>query len=85
MTQDEIKKVAKILLTADSWCSNCQAGLFDQLLKAFPEHETAIKYVRSRAAVIEDAYRGMQYSVLKQEGWVDPDSPEYRDVWDFDL
>lgn len=84
MTQDEIKKVAKILLTADSWCSNCQHDLFSRLLRAFPEHESNIKNVKARARQIEDAYRDMEYSISSEEGWVNSDSPEYKNVWDFE-
>ncbi len=57
MTADEITKVAKIALTADSWCPNCQAGLFEELRKAFPAHTDTIDQVWSDRERIERSYR----------------------------
>jgi hypothetical protein len=43
MTDDEIRTVASIMLTADGECFVCAARLLVQLDKAFPGHEAAIE------------------------------------------
>lgn len=59
MTDEEIATVAKIMLTADSFCSNCQSGLFDQLRTAFPGHVATIERIWSKRDEIEAAYLEM--------------------------
>ena len=38
MTCEEITKITKICLTADSWCDCCSSNLCAQLREAFPEY-----------------------------------------------
>lgn len=60
MTREEAEMVAKIMLTADGWCSSCNTGLLEQLALALPEHADAIKAVRERKDEIEEAFRAEQ-------------------------
>lgn len=52
MTEDEIIKVTKIMLTADGWCTNCNAALIEQLQQAFPAHKGIIDGIHQK----EDYY-----------------------------
>jgi len=45
MTNDEAKKVAEIMSTADGGCHYCAAELFRQFSAAFPGFENAIEEV----------------------------------------
>ncbi len=42
MTEQEAKKVASIMCTADGECYVCAGRLINQLLKMAPEHRTVI-------------------------------------------
>lgn len=67
MTEEEIKKIAKIMLTADGWCSSCGPALLDKLNRAFPGYEKVIELVEEQSSDIEDAYC----------------SQDEKEVWDF--
>ena len=57
MTKDEIRKIAKIMLTADNWCGSCSSALLEDMREAFPQHADAIKAVEEKAATIEQRFR----------------------------
>ena len=76
MTDEELITVAKIMLTADSWCSNCQVGLFNQLREAFPNRTKLIDSVWNDRESLEcrlreamniwyDTYEGLEPQVWK--------------------
>lgn len=48
MTTEEAIKVARILLTADNWCPNCQDDLLEHMRHAFPEHVATINDTAAR-------------------------------------
>jgi hypothetical protein len=56
MTDAEVRTVARIMLTADGWCSNCNSDLLDQLRVAFPEHTVAISEVERDADRLHGLY-----------------------------
>mgnify|MGYP000966254629 CR=1 FL=1 len=43
MTEDDMKIVVKIMLTADMYCVYCASNLVAQLVKYYPEHKQQIK------------------------------------------
>lgn len=49
MTEDEITKITKIMLTADGWCNNCQCDLIQQLTEAFPEYAGVIDGIAQKS------------------------------------
>jgi hypothetical protein len=57
MTEEEITKVTKICLTADSWCECCVGNLIAQLSKAFPEYAGVIDGVYQHSENYRDLYR----------------------------
>ncbi len=42
MTYADMLKVARIMRTADHWCSNCAGDLFNQMRSAFPDMRETI-------------------------------------------
>ena len=71
MTKEEMEMVAKIALTVDSWCSNCQHDIFDQLRACFPEHLATIEKIWDRRETIHDEYRKMESAF-----WDSQDAPK---------
>lgn len=54
MTEDDITTVAKIMLTADGWCSVCASSLLDELRAAYPQHALVINAVHVQAPALQD-------------------------------
>jgi hypothetical protein len=79
MLEADVIKVAKIMLTADGWCINCQDGLLAQLEKAFPEHAASIHAVKADKEAIKQRFRDAE------DMWIDTDSDNKGNqpqVWD---
>lgn len=77
MTPEDAAKVVKIMLTVDSWCSNCQFGVIDQFKRAFPEHAKIADDLFARKDNLEDASR------IARNKWEDGGSNgEPPNVWD---
>lgn len=68
MTPEEMEKVAKIALTVDSWCSNCQHDIFAQLRAAFPEHVAILDLVKEHEEIIHRAYYDQQAAFWNDDG-----------------
>ena len=76
MTKDEAEIVAKIMLTADNFCSTCYHALLEQFAEAFPEHAGVAKHIGCRANDIEHTYHEAHAR------WVDADEVgEEPRVW----
>jgi hypothetical protein len=71
LTDEDAAKVAKIMLTADGWCSACVGNLLDQLKRAFPDNLAAISDIEARQDEIEKAFRA-----------ADLESIAPVDIWD---
>ena len=76
MTEEEITKVAKICLTADSWCIHFSSELCEQLRKAFPEYAGVIDGIEQHK---EDYFA--LYKAKNEDNFLNP----FPNVWELEL
>jgi len=77
MTKDEITKIAKIMISADGFCSSCGGLLLDNFRLLFPDFSAEINAVSDDARGIETRYR----DAIEEWDYGPPES-EPR-VWNF--
>jgi hypothetical protein len=76
MTKEDIELVAKIMLTADCFCSNCASDLIEKLQETFPEFKETIQAVYDKMEVYEELWRKAEYLHHNESG----PKPSMRDI-----
>lgn len=77
---DAVRDMAKIALTADGWCLNCQDGLFKQLIDRFPQYHDVLKEIHTEAELYHKANRE------QWEAWRNaPEGTPEPKVWNINL
>ena len=75
MTDAEMKTVARIVMTADNWCSTCQRALLVQLRHAFPDHVKTINAVENDETLRE------RYATALNDWYDHQDDDNKPEVW----
>lgn len=76
MTEDEITKITKIMLTADHWCPSCSSDLIKRLQKVFPDFQGTIDGIEQHRESYELMYRKAVSLAIDQDDYIEPDVTE---------